>query len=196
MNFDISARIGSIVSHRNNGTRSIVRSCSIPAWFCKKRRASAREVVQVSGFGCHAPEPVGHRHAIWTKGKASFECQFSRTQSIGWVWIEIASTGSQKNTVDVLVNGNRIARKEVRGHQWIRARLPNGFVASRVSLTLESKCFVPSEVLDASTDDRVLGVAVERLVFAKQWWRFAIPRPFFKKLPNYFGLGTQTRKAA
>lgn len=196
MNFDISARIGSIVSHRNNGTRSIVRSCSVPAWFCKKRRASAREVVQVSGFGCYVPEPVGHRHAVWTKGRGTFECQFSRPQTIGWVWIEIASTGSQKNKVDVIVNGNRVARKDVYGHKWIRARLPNDLVTCRLSLTLESNTFVPSEVLNSSTDDRVLGVAVERFVFAKQWWRFSIPKPFFKKLPIFFGLGAPTRKAA
>jgi len=196
MNFDISARIGSIVSHRNNGTRTIVRSGSIPAWFCKKRRTSAREIVEVRAFGCYSEEPIDYRQAVWTKGRATFECQFSRTQLIGWVWIEIASTGSQKNTVDILVNGNRVARKEVHGHEWICARFPNGYVASQVSLTLETKCFVPSEVLKGSTDDRVLGVAVESLVFAKRWWRFAIPGPFFKQLPKYFAMGTQTRRAA
>jgi len=145
----------------------------VSAYYCRKSNPTFREHVQITAVGCHKLEQLHQQTSFWTKGACTLDFLFIRSCLVRWAWVEIIHTGPFRKPIIFKIDGRVVAISRRKGSHWVRIRLPRFGKVRRIIVSVETKPFIPSEVITGSEDTRELGVAVGRIFFAKYWWRFS-----------------------
>lgn len=146
--------------------------------YCKRNKASKRELAHCEATGFHPPELIKNRVYHWTDGEAVLTCSLPRPVKLQWMWIDLA-TGPHPNVVKVIFNDVTLLSRHFKGRLKLRLRLPRLPISNRFKIQIVSDTFVPAETLSTHGDERTLGILVGEIRVAKYWWRnIGLPWPF------------------
>jgi len=179
MKYSISKRIRSHL-HSMRCPRKIDLAAAPLACYYQKRAKERREFALVQVLGCHDKEIADGVPVVWTSKNATLTCSLAIPSKVRWVWIDLCS-GPKKQAISVSINNQTPTRFQFCGKRRIRLRLHAKYRVHSLAIQIESETFVPSSVDKASQDNRILGVQVGCIRFARHWWH-SLLLPSGKKL--------------
>ena len=189
MKFSVKARLQSWFK---GGMKASKQAIPVASWYCRKGRASAREMVSLRGKGFYLQETIRGRTACWTNGHGTLDCHLASPREIRWVYISIAENGPKRN-LEVYLNSCLLRTVTIRRRTNLYIPIPHRLVTSRITLELRCPTFHPKDINPIYDDTRDLGIALAEITFAKRridlfldqnnasrwdrWWNKAAAEP-------------------